>query len=171
MAETKDQPQNPQGPQGQGAQSQGAPMQIAVGAQYVKDLSFESPNAPQVFAPTQSQPEINLGVNVHTRNLAERNFEVLLALRLEAKLDGKLAFIAELAYGGVFALPPMPEDQMRVMLLVECPRILFPFARQVLMSAVRDGGFPHIMVAPIDFGALYLANKDKIGSMPTAGAA
>ncbi len=145
--------------------------QIGIGAQYVKDFSFESPNAPQIFTPTQSAPEINMGVNVNTRAVGDKAFEVILLLKIDAKLDGKAAFIAELSYGGVFMIPNMPEQQMRAFLLVECPRILFPFARQVLMNAIREGGFPQVMISPIDFGALYMANKDKIGSIPTVGAA
>jgi preprotein translocase subunit SecB len=152
---------------------QAAPMglQIGIGAQYIKDFSFESPNVPQIFAPTQNAPEINMGVNVSTRAVGDGAFEVVLLLKLDAKLDGKSAFIAELSYGGVFMLPKMPEEQLRGFLLVECPRILFPFARQILMNAVRDGGFPHVMISPVDFGALYLANKDHIGTQITAGAA
>lgn len=144
---------------------------IGVGAQYIKDFSFESPHAPHIFAPTQAQPRMNMNVNIHTRSLGERNFEVVLALKIETSLEGKTAFIAELAYGGVFVLPALTEDQIKILLLVECPRILFPFARQILMGAVRDGGFPHVMIAPIDFGALYLANKNNVGAMPAAGAA
>src|SRR5579862_6277952 len=91
---------------------------VTVAAQYVKDFSFESPNAPQIFTPTQTAPEITMGVNVHTRNMQGSNYEVLLALKLEAKLEGKTGFIAELVYGGVFVLPAMPEDQLRLFLLV-----------------------------------------------------
>src|SRR5580698_6732261 len=104
------------------------PMQIGVNAQYIKDLSFESPNAPQIFAPTQTPPELTMGVNVRTRPMAENTHEVLLMLRLEAKLVGKTAFIAELTYGGVFTLPAAPEEQLKLLLLIECPRLLFPFA-------------------------------------------
>lgn len=148
-----------------------AGMQIGVSAQYIKDLSFESPNAPQVFAPTQTAPVINMGVNVHTRGVAEGAYEVLLALKLEAKIEDKTAFIAELSYGGVFTFPAMPEPQLKMFLLIECPRILFPFARQVLMNTVREGGFPHVMISPIDFAALYMANKNNVGTQTTAGAA
>ncbi len=148
-----------------------AGLQIGVSAQYIKDLSFESPNVPQIFAPTQAAPEINMGVNVHTRGMGPNAYEVLLALKLETKLEGKTAFIAELTYGGVFMLPAMPEEQIKMLLLIECPRILFPFARQVLMNAVREGGFPHVMISPVDFGALYMANKDNVGTLVTAGAA
>ncbi|MFY9287869.1 MAG: protein-export chaperone SecB [Alphaproteobacteria bacterium] len=150
---------------------QNAGIQLAVNAQYIKDFSFESPNAPGIFAPTQSMPEINMGVNVHTRGAGENMYEVLLALKLEAKLDGKVAFIGELTYGGVFSVPSMAEDQLKLVLLIECPRILFPFARQILMTAVREGGFPQVMISPIDFASLYMANKDNVGTLTSAGAA
>jgi len=146
-------------------------MPVTVTVQYIKDFSFESPNAPQIFAPTDKPPQLSMGVNIHTRVLAENNHEVLLALKLEAKLDGKTAFIAELIYGGVFVLPAMPEESMRFFLLVEAPRLLFPFARGILSGAVRDGGFPHVMINPIDFMGLYIANKNNVGAMPAAGAA
>jgi preprotein translocase subunit SecB len=146
-------------------------MQIGIGAQYIKDFSFESPGAPQIFAPTQTAPELNIGVNVHTRGMGENAYEVLLALKLDTKLGGKTAFIAELTYGGVFMIPALPEDQLKMFLLVEAPRLLFPFARSIIANVVREGGFPPVMINPIDFMALYLANKDNIGTMPAAGAA
>jgi preprotein translocase subunit SecB len=158
------QPPGPGEPQGQN-------LQIGIGAQYIKDLSFESPSAPQIFAPTQAAPSINMGVNVHSRGIGENTFEVVLALKMDAKLEGKTAFIAELSYGGVFMLPVLPEEQMKVFLLVEGPRLLFPFARAILSHAVREGGFPHVMITPIDFMALYAANKNNVGTMPTVGAA
>jgi len=148
-----------------------APIQIGVSAQYIKDFSFESPGAPQIFAAPQAQPEMNMGVNLHTRPLAENTHEVLLALKLEARLAGKTAFIAELSYGGVFVLPPLPEEHLKPFLLIECPRLLFPFARSILSNAVREGGFPQILINPIDFGALYQANKNHVGMLPPAGAA
>jgi preprotein translocase subunit SecB len=144
---------------------------VTITAQYVKDFSFESPNAPQIFSPTQTAPDISMGVNVHTRNLGGNSYEVLLALKIEAKLEGKTAFITELAYAGVFALPQLSEEHLRLFLLVEAPRLLFPFARSILSNAVREGGFPHIMINPIDFMGLYLANKNNVGTMTAAGAA
>jgi preprotein translocase subunit SecB len=146
------------------------PIQLGVNAQYIKDLSFESPAAPQIFSSMQTPPELNLGVNVRTRPLTGAH-EVLLMLRLEAKLEGKPAFIAELTYGGVFVLPPVPEDQLKSLLLIECPRLLFPFARAILIDAVREGGFPQILLAPIDFATLYQANRENIGAMTAMGAA
>jgi preprotein translocase subunit SecB len=144
---------------------------VTVQAQYIKDFSFESPNAPHIFAPTQVGPEIQMGVNLQTRALSPNNYEVVLMLKLDAKLEGKTAFIAEMAYGGIFVLPQMPEEQMKLFLLVEAPRILFPFARSAMTNAIRDGGFPYMMIQPVDFMALYLANKNNVGTMPAVGAA
>ena len=103
--------------------------------------------------------------------LNTRPIEVLLMLRLETKITGKSAFIAELTYGGVFMLPPLAEEQLKMLLLIDCPRLLFPFARAIMADAVRDGGFPQILIAPIDFAALYHANKNNVGTMTAAGAA
>lgn len=151
--------------------SQPAGMPVTINAQYIKDFSFENPNAPQIFAPAQSAPEISMGVNIHTRSLGQSAYEVLLALKIDAKIQGKMAFISELVYGGVFTLPELGEEQLRMFLLIEAPRLLFPFARSILTTAVRDGGFPQIMISPVDFYSLYLANKDKVGAMPTLGVA
>lgn len=130
-------------------------LQIAVHAQYIRDFSFESPNAPLIFSSSAAAPVLDMGVNVQTRSLDKNAFEVLLMLKLEAKLEEKTAFIAELAYGGVFSLPALPEDQLKAFLLVEAPRLLFPFARSIIAGAVRDGGFPPVLINPIDFAALY----------------
>jgi preprotein translocase subunit SecB len=148
------------------------PAQIGVNAQYIKDFSFESPNAPQIFGPLAAPPELTMGVNVRTRPLTDNKaHEVLLMLKLEAKIKDKTAFIAELTYGGIFTLPAVPEEQLKTLLLIECPRLLFPFARAILADVVRDGGFPQILIAPIDFVALYQANKNNVGTMTAAGAA
>jgi len=154
-------------------QQQTGPMQIAVSMQYIKDFSFESPNVPQIFAQTKLAPEMNMGVNVHTRPMmgAHNTHEVVLVLKLEAKVEGKTAFIAELSYGGIFTLPALPEEQAKLFLLIECPRLLFPFARAILGEAVRDGGFPQILINPIDFAGLYQANKGSVGPMVAAGSA
>jgi len=145
-------------------------LQVGINVQYIKDFSFESPNAPQIFAPSTAAPELNMGVNVQTRGVAENSYEVILLLKLEAKIEGKTAFIAELAYGGVFVIPPAPEDQLKVILLVEAPRMLFPFARNIVASAVRDAGFPQLLINPIDFMGLYQANAQQM-EKPPAGSA
>ena len=127
------------------------PPQLGINVQYIKDFSFESPNAPQIFAPTTVTPDLNLGVNIQSRPVGENAYEVVLMLRLESTIDKKPAFIAELAYAGIFTVEPCPEDILKFLLMAEAPRYLFPFARSILASVMRDGGFPQILVNPIDF--------------------
>lgn len=123
--------------------------------QYLKDLSFENPNAPQSLAPQKTQPDINVSVNVNARNLAATDFEVELLLDAKASAEGKTIFAAELKYAGVFRLENFPQNMLHPAVLIECPRILFPFARQILADASRNGGFPPLMLDPIDFASMY----------------
>jgi preprotein translocase subunit SecB len=123
--------------------------------QYLKDLSFENPNAPQALAPQQNQPDINISVNVNARNLAPTDFEVELHLDAKATVEDKVIFAAELVYAGTFRLENFPQQMMHPAVLIECPRILFPFARQILAEATRNGGFPPLMLDPIDFASMY----------------
>jgi preprotein translocase subunit SecB len=136
-------------------------------AQYLKDLSFENPNAPQALAPQQTQPEINISVNVNARNLAPTDFEVTLHLDAKAKSQDKVVFAAELLYAGVFRMENFPPNILHAAVLIECPRMLFPFARQVLADATRNGGFPPLMLDPIDFAAMY---QKRIAQQTTARA-
>ena len=129
-------------------------LQIMV--QYVRDLSFENPGAPN-FA--DMQPEINVNANVGARKLSDTDYEVGLKFRIEAKTGDNVQFIAELEYCGVFRLINIPENDTKPVLLIEAPRQLFPFARRVLADATRDGGYPPIMLDPIDFMALYQQNE------------
>jgi preprotein translocase subunit SecB len=144
---------------------------IGLGAQYIKDFSFESPNTPQIFAHLQTQPQLSIDVNVMSRAMGEGGYESVLKLKVESKLAGKTAFIAELAYGGLFGLPELPEEQLKLFLLVEAPRLLFPFARAIIANAVREGGFPNIIIQPIDFMALYASQRHAVGTMVAEGAA
>ena len=123
--------------------------------QYLKDLSFENPNAPASLANQDNQPEINISVNVNAKELAATDFEVELHLEAKANQDGKVIFAAELLYAGIFRLENMPKDALHPVVLIECPRMIFPFARQILADATRNGGFPPLMLDPIDFGAMY----------------
>jgi preprotein translocase subunit SecB len=123
--------------------------------QYLKDLSFENPNAPQSIAPQQTQPEINIAVNVNARNLATHDFEVELHLDAKATIQGKVVFAAEILYAGTFRLENFPPNMLHPAVLIECPRMLFPFARQILADATRNGGFPPLMLDPIDFAGMY----------------
>ncbi len=123
--------------------------------QYTKDFSFENPNAPQSLAPQPKQPDINIAVNVNARNLATNDFEVELHLDAKTMSDGKVMFAAELLYAGIFRLENFPQNLLHAAVLIECPRMLFPFARQIMAEATRNGGFPPLMLDPIDFAAMY----------------
>lgn len=129
--------------------------QVGVISQYVKDLSFENPNAPAVFQ-WQGQPNIDVQFNIGAEKVADDVHEVILKVDVRATSADKVAFQVELAYAGLFGLRNIPEDQLQPFLLAEAPRIIFPFARRVLADAVRDGGFPPLMLEPIDFASLYL---------------
>jgi preprotein translocase subunit SecB len=123
--------------------------------QYVKDLSFENPNAPAVFQ-WQGQPQVDVQFNIGANQLGDDAHEVILKIEVRAVSADKVAFQVELAYAGLFGVRNVPEDQLQPFLLAEAPRLIFPFARRVLADAVRDGGFPPFMLEPIDFGALYM---------------
>src|SRR3954454_6997858 len=124
-------------------------------AQYLKDLSFENPNSPQSLSGQQPQPEINIAVNVNARNLAPNDFEVEIHLDAKALAQEKVVFAAEILYAGVFRLENFPQNLLHPAVLIECPRMLFPFARQILAEATRNGGFPPLMLDPIDFAGMY----------------
>ena len=124
-------------------------------AQYVKDLSFESPGAPLTLRPREKAPSININVNVNANPLSETDFDVVLTLEAKAT-DGKdVLFASELVYGGVFRIVGFPQEHMLPLLFIECPRLLFPFARQIIAEATRNGGFPPLMIDPIDFAGMF----------------
>jgi len=135
-------------------QQAGGEPQLGVLAQYLKDLSFENPNAPQSMT-IQGQPQIKIEVNVNANQMAETDYEVTLELEAHAEHEGQAVFHVELAYAGVFRLVNIPEEMMGPAVLIECPRMLFPFARRILADATRDGGFPPLMLDPIDFAGMY----------------
>lgn len=123
--------------------------------QYLKDLSFENPNAPQSLAIQDGQPEINISVNVNAKNLAPNDYEVELHIEAQATHENNAVFAAELLYAGIFRLEHIPEEALHPIILVECPRMIFPFARQILAEATQKGGFPPLMLDPIDFAGMY----------------
>jgi preprotein translocase subunit SecB len=138
-----------------GQQAQGQPS-IRILGQYLKDLSFENPNAPQsLVQQQQAQPDISISVNVNARPLAATDFEVEIELDAKAMSNDKIAFAAELVYAGTFRLENFPQQLLHPAVLIECPRMLFPFARHILAEATRDGGFPPLLLDPIDFAAMY----------------
>jgi len=137
-----------------GPQPQPVP-QIGVLAQYVKDLSFENPNAPRSMAPTGQQPTINIQVNVDAKPMAATDFEVTLRIEGKAESQGMMLFSFELVFAGAFRVQNVPAESVQPIVLIECPRLLFPFAREIIASAVRNGGFAPLLLDPIDFVALY----------------
>jgi preprotein translocase subunit SecB len=141
-------------------------------SQYVKDLSFENPNAPAVYQNTQG-PAIDVQFNIASSQVGEEVFEIVLRIEVKAETEGKVAFMVDLSYAGLFGLRNIPEEHVQPFLLGEAPRQLFPFARRVLADAVRDGGFPPLLLEPIDFTQLYLqqAEAQQVGAAGTAGSA
>ncbi len=140
---------------GPGNGDDGAP-QAGLLTQYVKDLSFENPNAPAVYQ-WQSQPRIDVQFNIASQTIGDELFEVSLKVEVKAQSDEGAAFQVELLYAGLFTIRNVSEDQLHPFLFAEAPRLLFPFARRVIADVIRDGGFPPLLIDPIDFGAMYLA--------------
>ncbi len=131
---------------------------LIVKAQYIKDLSFEIPGAPAIFGRLNVEPEIEVQINVQPEELGEGEFEVVLIIEVRATLEEETAFVAELEYAGLFELnSSIPEEYIGSILLVECPRILFPFARNIIASATVESGMPPLMLQPIDFNAIVQA--------------
>jgi preprotein translocase subunit SecB len=129
--------------------------QFRVAAQYTKDFSFENPNAPQSLMQQQAQPTMNIQINVNPKQLSNTDFEVELKLDGKAEANKSVLFAFELTYAGVFHLQGIPQDSLGPLLMIECPRILFPFAREIIASAVISGGYPPLLLDPIDFVSLY----------------
>ncbi len=149
------------------AQAQGPVLNTLV--QYIKDLSFENPNAPNSLGQQQQPPQISIQINVGARQLAEADFEVDLLLEGNAKINNEALFAFELTYSGIFRIAGVPQEQLHPFVMIECPRMLFPFARQIVAEAVRHGGFPPLYIDPVDFAALYRQKLAEFQSQqPTA---
>ncbi|CAN7562387.1 protein-export chaperone SecB [Neorhizobium galegae] len=135
--------------------NQAATPSLNILAQYTKDLSFENPGAPRSLQARDKAPAININVNVNANPLSDADFDVILTLNAEAKEGDKIVFAAELVYGGVFRITGFPQEHMLPLLFIECPRLLFPFARQIIADVTRNGGFPPLMIDPIDFAQMF----------------
>jgi preprotein translocase subunit SecB len=136
-------------------QASNQPPGIHVLGQYVKDLSFENPGAPASLRPSDKAPKLDVNVNVNVKTIAQGDFEVELKLEANAARAEDTLFIVEVTYAGLFQIRNVPQEHLHPLLLIECPRLLFPFARQIVADATRQGGFPPLMIDPIDFTALY----------------
>lgn len=135
--------------------------QIALISQYVKDLSFENPNAPAVYQ-WQDQPQIDVQFNIGAERVADEVLEIALKIEVKAVAPQGTAFAVELLYAALFGMRNVPEEQVQPFMLAEAPRLIFPFARRVLADAIRDGGFPPLLLDPIDFGSLYLQQAEQM---------
>ncbi len=145
---------------------------LQVNAQYTKDLSFEVPGAPAIFSELSgAAPEISVRVDLNAEKLGNTAFEVVMKLAVEAKVADKVAFIVDLTYAGIFTLN-VPDEHMQPVLLIECPRLLFPFARNIIADVTRDGGFPPMLLQPIDFVSLYRSRVEQMAAQgPAQGTA
>jgi preprotein translocase subunit SecB len=146
-------------------------VQLVVNAQYVKDLSFENPRAPQSLIQQKGPPDVSLDVDVKARNLAPELYEVLLTISAEAKTDGETVFIVQLTYGAVVTTKNASQEMLPSMILIETPRLIFPFARNVVAEATRDGGFPPLLINPIDFVELLRREQAKQAAGETTATA
>jgi preprotein translocase subunit SecB len=140
---------DPQQPQAQ------VQAQFRVLAQYTKDFSFENPNAPRSIQQQAQAPTISIQVNVGPKQLSNTDFEVELKLEGKAEVGGSTLFGFDLTYAGIFHLEGIPPENVGPLIMIECPRMLFPFAREIIASAIISGGFPPLLLDPIDFVALY----------------
>ncbi len=139
------------------AENAGAAPGMNILAQYIKDLSFENPNSPRSLQQGE-QPKLDINVNVSAQPMGDGQFEVTLALNAKAERADMVMFNVELVYAGFFRITGVPQEHMHPFIMIECPRMLFPFARNILSEATRNGGFPPLMLDPIDFAQLYRQN-------------
>ena len=142
------------------AQAQQPQPGIHVLGQYIKDLSFENPGAPKSLRPNdKTNPKLDVNVNVNAKPQSATDFEIELKLEARASRGDETLFIAEVTYAGLFQIRNVPQEHLTPVLLIECPRLLFPFARNILADVTRDGGFPPVLLAPIDFVALWQSRR------------
>ncbi|MBB5073859.1 preprotein translocase subunit SecB [Bartonella callosciuri] len=128
---------------------------FAVLTQYLKDFSFENPSAPRSLRPREKAPQIDININVNANPIGDDNYDVVLSLSVKANDDTEIVFHVELIYGGVFHIKNVPQEHVMPLVFIECPRLLFPFARQIISDATQNGGFPPLWIDPIDFAALF----------------
>ena len=141
-----------------GAGPEGEPQAAAI-AQYIKDLSVESPNSPQVFQ-WQTQPQVDVQFNINVDRIADEVHEIVLRINVSAKSDQGPHFLVDLSYAGLFGLRNFPDEALGPFMLVDAPQLIFPFARQVIAEAVQNTGFPPLLLEPIDFGRAFVAQME-----------
>jgi preprotein translocase subunit SecB len=132
---------------------------VTILAQYVRDLSVENPSAPEVYS-WQVQPSLDVQFNLNVQGAGEGVHEVTLKFDISARSDNGVHFVIDLSYAGLFGVRNVPDEALPPFLLIEAPRLLFPFARQVIAEATANTGFPPLLLDPIDFAAAYMAQVD-----------
>jgi preprotein translocase subunit SecB len=137
-------------------------------AQYIRDLSFENPRAPDSLRADAAPPQMDVGVEMNAKGRPDGLYEVDLKIVASAQREGAAVFHCELLYCGLFQIGGVPQQEMEGLLLIECPRFLFPFARQIVAETTAQGGFPPFMLDPIDFQGIYLSQKAQAGGQPMA---
>ncbi|MCS6761013.1 MAG: protein-export chaperone SecB [Candidatus Devosia symbiotica] len=153
--------------QGDATAQENMPSMNMVG-QYIRDLSFENPGAPGSIMAGSGNPAFNVSISVAAKKQSEEIYAVELTLNAKANREQVVLFNVELIYGGVFRLKNVPEATLSQLLMIECPRLIFPFARQVLASVTQQGGFPPLMMEPVDFAAIYRQNLAKLAAQQDA---
>jgi preprotein translocase subunit SecB len=143
---------------------------IRILAQFIRDLSFENPRAPESLRPTGVQPQIDIGVELAARARNDSLHEVDLKFTASAKSEGETVFQIELLYGGLFQINGVPNESLEAVLLIECPRFMFPFVRKVVSDLTTEGGFPPFLLDPIDFAAIYATRRSQLASEPAGQA-
>jgi len=139
---------------------------IKILGQYVKDLSFEVPSSPEIFLNPQEKPDIAISINIDAKKLSDDLYEISLKISADASADKKRIFVCEVIYSGIFSIQNVEDDMMEQILLIYCPNLLFPFARRIIANNTIDGGFPPLMLDPIDFTDLYNRRQEAVAATP-----
>lgn len=152
------------------AEQQKAP-QISIAGQYIRDLSFENPEAPKSIQSNMTTPQFNVGINVGVKKQEDDVYAVELSINAKAEREEGVLFSIELIYGGLFRVVNVTEQQLPLFLMIECPRLIFPFARQIIASVTQSGGFPPMLMEPVDFAQIYRQNLQRMAQSQAAAAA
>ena len=136
------------------------PPSLTMHAQYIRDLSFENPRASKFFTTKTNQPDVEVSINVNASALEDKQYEVILHLNAKATVDSKPLFLVELSYGGIVSISNISDEEKNAFIMIEGPRLLFPFARATIANVTREGGFLPLNIQPIDFVAVFKANLE-----------
>jgi preprotein translocase subunit SecB len=142
-------------------QAAGEPVRVRVVGQYIKDLSFENPNVRKLLGRTSENPNLRVEINVQAEKVAEKLFESAISFNAEAASNSGVIYDMELAYAGLFEIENIPPDGLEPSLLIHCPALLFPFLRRIVADLTREGGFPPLLLDPVDFAGLYVKRQQE----------